>query len=139
LTVIEKILGQLQGAEKDSLIEQIKPLLSQLKKYSYGKQIVAIEKLIFDPNMPSSGPLSHIMSSTTPPNSHKSSPQPSKRSMENGQVAVGAAPPTPPPNETQAAGNGSTEAKGLAKSTVASASGSTTPDASVAVEINSAN
>lgn len=59
--------------------------------------------------------------------------------MENGQVAVGAAPPTPPPNETQAAGNGSKETKGLAKSAVTSASGSTTPDASVAVEITSAN
>jgi hypothetical protein len=37
----------------NELIEQIKPLLSQLKKFSYGKQIVAIEKLIFDPNSPS--------------------------------------------------------------------------------------
>lgn len=61
--------------------------------------------------------------------------------MENGQVAVGAAPPTPPPHEVQAPGNGSAEPKGLAKSTVTSASGSevTTPDASVAVEITSAN
>lgn len=29
-------------------MEQIKPQLSQLKKFSYGKQIVAIEKLIFN-------------------------------------------------------------------------------------------
>ena len=133
--VIQKILGQLKGDEKEALVDQIKPLLSQLKKYSYGKQIVAIEKLIFDPNVPSSGPLSHITSSTTPPNSHKSSPQPSKRSMENGQVpAVGAAPPTPPPTETQSSGNGS-EPKDLAKTTVTSASGSeaSTPDASIAV------
>lgn len=61
--------------------------------------------------------------------------------MEDGQVSVGAAPPTPPPNEAQAAGNGSSEPKGLAKSTVTSApgSGTTTPEASVAVEITSSN
>ncbi|EYE90579.1 mRNA-binding protein PUF3 [Aspergillus ruber CBS 135680] len=136
--VIQKILTQLQGAEKEALIDQIKPLLSQLKKYSYGKQIVAIEKLIFDPSLPSSSALSHV-TSTTPPNSHKSSPQPSKRAMENGQVAVGAAPPTPPPMDSQT-GNG-TDSKGLARATVTSASSSeaTTPDATVPVEITGTN
>lgn len=136
--VIQKILTQLQGAEKEALIDQIKPLLSQLKKYSYGKQIVAIEKLIFDPSLPSSSALSHV-TSTTPPNSHKSSPQPSKRAMENGQVAVGAAPPTPPPMDSQT-GNG-TDSKGLARTTVTSASSSeaTTPDATVPVEITGTN
>ncbi|ODM20364.1 hypothetical protein SI65_03417 [Aspergillus cristatus] len=137
--VIQKILTQLQGTEKEALIDQIKPLLSQLKKYSYGKQIVAIEKLIFDPSLPSSSALSHLTSSTTPPNSHKSSPQPSKRSMESGQVPVGAAPPTPPPTESQT-GNGA-DSKGLARTTVTSASSSeaTTPDATVPVEITGAN
>jgi hypothetical protein len=32
----EKVLGQLKDAEREALIEQIKPLLSQLKKFSYG-------------------------------------------------------------------------------------------------------
>lgn len=93
------MLGQLKGAERDALIEQIKPLLSQLKKFSYGKQIVAIEKLIFDPSV--TGPMG-AASSTTPPNSHKSSPQPPKRalnSLDNSRVPVGAAPPTPPPTD----------------------------------------
>jgi hypothetical protein len=36
--VTEKVLGQLKDAEREALIEQIKPLLSQLKKFSYGKQ-----------------------------------------------------------------------------------------------------
>ncbi|KAJ5669307.1 hypothetical protein N7462_010377 [Penicillium macrosclerotiorum] len=123
--VIQKVLGQLKGAERDALIDQIKPLLSQLKKFSYGKQIVAIEKLIFDPNSPTTGPLSHT-TSTTPPNSHKSSPQPSKRTvptMEQPRAPfVGTAPPTPPPTDNQSTIDGSLESKGLAKSTVTSVS-----------------
>ncbi|KAJ5826142.1 hypothetical protein N7474_003280 [Penicillium riverlandense] len=118
--VIQKVLGQLKGAEREALIDQIKPMLSQLKKFSYGKQIVAIEKLIFDPNCPVTGPLAHT-TSTTPPNSHKSSPQPSKRlipTMEQPRAFVGTAPPTPPPTDNQSTVDGSLESKGLAKSTV---------------------
>ncbi|KAK2751795.1 mRNA binding protein puf3 [Onygenales sp. PD_40] len=48
--VIQKVLGQLKGAEREALVEQIIPQLAQLKKFSYGKQIAAIEKLIYDPN-----------------------------------------------------------------------------------------
>ncbi|OJD17980.1 hypothetical protein AJ78_01937 [Emergomyces pasteurianus Ep9510] len=44
--VIQKVLGQLNGAERETLVKQIEPQLTQLKKFSYGKQIVAIEKLI---------------------------------------------------------------------------------------------
>ena len=44
----EKVLGQLKGAERENLVNQIKPQLMHLKKFSYGKQIIAIEKLIFD-------------------------------------------------------------------------------------------
>lgn len=43
------MLGILKGAEREALIEQIKPQLAQLKKIHYGKQIIAIEKLIFGP------------------------------------------------------------------------------------------
>ncbi|OJJ43807.1 hypothetical protein ASPZODRAFT_145747 [Penicilliopsis zonata CBS 506.65] len=120
--VIQKVLGQLKGAEREALIDQIKPMLSQLKKFSYGKQIVAIEKLIFDPNSPMSAPPAGAISSTTPPNSHKSSPQPSRRSLTGldhcrGPL-VGAAPPTPPPTDSQSAVEGSVEPKGLADTTV---------------------
>lgn len=139
----EKVLGQLKGAEREALIEQIKPLLSQLKKFSYGKQIVAIEKLIFDPNSPATGPLPHT-TSTTPPNSHKSSPQPSKRSIPMEQPRapfVGTAPPTPPPTDNQSTVDGSIESKGLAKSTVTSVSSPETGGTAVpvAVDVTSAH
>ena len=45
--VIQKLLAQLKGAESEAFVKHLKPLLIQLKKYNYGKQIVAIEKLIF--------------------------------------------------------------------------------------------
>ncbi|KAJ5600288.1 Armadillo-like helical [Penicillium hetheringtonii] len=114
--VIQKVLGQLKGAEREALIDQIKPLLSQLKKFSYGKQIVAIEKLIFDPNSPATGPLPHT-TSTTPPNSHKSSPQPSKRSIPMDQHRA-------------------PFSKGLAKSTVTSVSSPETGNTGVAVPVD---
>ncbi|KAJ5720980.1 uncharacterized protein N7483_008914 [Penicillium malachiteum] len=132
--VIQKVLGQLKGEEREALIDQIKPLLSQLKKFSYGKQIVAIEKLIFDPNCP----LSHT-TSTTPPNSHKSSPQPSKRSITMEQTRapfVGTAPPTPPPTDNQNTVDGSLESKSLAKSTVTSVSSPETSDTGVPVSVD---
>lgn len=139
----EKVLGQLKGAEREALIEEIKPLLSQLKKFSYGKQIVAIEKLIFDPNSPVNGPLPHT-SSATPPNSHKSSPQPSKRSFPIEQPRapfVGTAPPTPPPTDNHSTVDSSIETNGLAKSTITSVS---TPAAGgtavpISVDITSAH
>ncbi|QSZ36031.1 hypothetical protein DSL72_007155 [Monilinia vaccinii-corymbosi] len=45
--VIQKLLGQLKGAERTTFIDDLKPQLLALKKYNYGKQIAAIEKLIF--------------------------------------------------------------------------------------------
>ncbi|KAJ5313676.1 alpha/beta hydrolase fold domain-containing protein [Penicillium atrosanguineum] len=120
--VIQKVLGQLKGAEREALIEQIKPLLSQLKKFSYGKQIVAIEKLIFDPNSPATGPLQH----------------PSKRTMEPPRAFVGAAPPTPPPTDNQGTVDGSLESKDLAKSTVTSVSSPETAN-TVPVDVTSAH
>ncbi|KAI9802019.1 MAG: hypothetical protein M1825_003075 [Sarcosagium campestre] len=44
--VIQKLLGQMKGADYDNLVENIKPQLAALKKYAFGKQITAIEKLI---------------------------------------------------------------------------------------------
>lgn len=130
------MLGQLKAGERDALVEQIKPLLSQLKKFSYGKQIVAIEKLIFDPTTVANASM-HAASSTTPPNSHKSSPQPSKRPlnhMDHCRVpAVGAAPPTPPPTDSQ---SNADDTKCGAKSMVTPVTGSengTVADATVEV------
>jgi mRNA-binding protein PUF3 len=71
---IEKVLGQLKGAERDTLVEQIEPQLSQLKKFSYGKQIVAIEKLIFDSHSTANSQMESASSF------HKSSSQSSRRS-----------------------------------------------------------
>ncbi|KKA18711.1 MRNA binding protein Pumilio 2 [Rasamsonia emersonii CBS 393.64] len=133
--VIQKVLGQVKGAQREALIEQIKPLLSQLKKFSYGKQIVAIEKLIAEPTSPAS----NANSSTTPPASHKSSPQPSRRSLTDidgcPPPVGGAAPPTPPPTDTQSCHGGSAtdgsvdgpaeSCKGLATSSVAAISDAT--------------
>ncbi|KAE8447399.1 hypothetical protein EG329_010813 [Mollisiaceae sp. DMI_Dod_QoI] len=45
--VIQKLLGQLKGSEREAFVEEMKPQLLMLKKYNYGKQIAAIEKLIF--------------------------------------------------------------------------------------------
>ncbi|KAF7161220.1 hypothetical protein CNMCM6106_008546 [Aspergillus hiratsukae] len=119
--VIQKVLGQLKGEEREALIDQIRPLLSQLKKFSYGKQIVAIEKLIFDSATLGASSLPQA-SSTTPPHSHKSSPQPSKRLVndldDSRAPVVGAAPPTPPPTDNQGHPHGPVESKNLAKSTV---------------------
>jgi mRNA-binding protein PUF3 len=46
--VIQKLLTLLNGPDRETLVEQIKPQLQQLKKFTYGKQITAIEKLIYN-------------------------------------------------------------------------------------------
>ena len=83
----EKLLGQLKGAERDSFVEDIKPQLTQLKKYNYGKQIAAIEKLIFSPP---TGPNSH--------HSHRPSTSSAAAAAYNSTRATGtaAAPPQGP-------------------------------------------
>ncbi|KAL4776091.1 armadillo-type protein [Aspergillus nidulans var. acristatus] len=103
--VFQKVLGHLSGVERAALVERIKPLLVHLKKSNCGKQIAAIEKLIGDssPTPNPAIPASNHASSTTPPNSHKSSPQPVKRAVEERFVAT---PPTPPPTDNQSNGDG---------------------------------
>ena len=46
--LIEKLLAQLKGAEREAFVEDMKPQLVSLKRFNYGKQIAAIEKLIFN-------------------------------------------------------------------------------------------
>lgn len=43
----EKLLLQLRGTEYDAFVEQIKPQLQLVKRFSYGKQVGAIEKLVY--------------------------------------------------------------------------------------------
>ncbi|PLB49435.1 putative mRNA binding protein Pumilio 2 [Aspergillus steynii IBT 23096] len=139
--VIQKVLSQLKGVERETLAEQIRPLLNGIKKTSYGKQVAAIEKLVYDPSggVPPATHASHT-SSTTPPNSHKSSPQPSKRSVNGSESGrgpvVGAAPPTPPPTDTQSNVDGSVESKSVPKSTVTPLAESESADATPASSVN---
>lgn len=53
------------GHEREALVNQIKSQLVQLKRFSYGKQIIAIEKLIFD-DQPSNSLSTSSQSSTLP-------------------------------------------------------------------------
>ncbi|CRG86240.1 Pumilio homolog 3 [Talaromyces islandicus] len=143
--VIQKVLGQVKGDEREMIIDEIKPLLSQLKKFSYGKQIIAIEKLIVDPNAPTVA----ANSSNTPPASHKNSPQPLRRSLTDIKPPVGGvAPPTPPPTDTQSLHGGSAtdgshdgpveSSNGVATAPVTTANDSTAthqPGADVAVSV----
>ncbi|KAL4884077.1 armadillo-type protein [Aspergillus karnatakaensis] len=100
--VIQKVIGHLQGVQRVALIARIRPQLDTLKVYSSSKQIASIEKLIneLSPQTTSAVPASNH-SSTTPPNSHKSSPQPLKCSVEDRFMST---PPTPPPTDHQANG-----------------------------------
>jgi len=82
----EKLLGQLKGAERDAFVEDMKPQLLQLKKYNFGKQIAAIEKLIFTGPQP---PSYNMTPSSVTPNTqtlpieiNSSAPTPS---LTNGQ------------------------------------------------------
>ncbi|KAL3472300.1 armadillo-type protein [Aspergillus californicus] len=103
--VVQKILDQLRGAEQAALADRIRPILGNLKKRNESpcKQIAAIEKFIGTPSPPSriAVPTTNH-ASTTPPNSHKSSPQPSKRPVERRVMQT---PPTPPPIDNQSNGN----------------------------------
>ncbi|KAF3935691.1 hypothetical protein ABW19_dt0207624 [Dactylella cylindrospora] len=61
--VIQKLLFLLDEEDRDTLIEAIKPQLQNLKRFSYGKQLNAIEKLIAS-SSPSSGAASPPTHST---------------------------------------------------------------------------
>ena len=80
----EKLLAQLKGAERDAFVEDMKPQLLQLKKYNYGKQIAAIEKLIFTGPQPYITPSSLVTpsSQTMPIEINSNAPTPM---LTNGQ------------------------------------------------------
>ncbi|RMZ88638.1 hypothetical protein DV736_g4136, partial [Chaetothyriales sp. CBS 134916] len=53
--VIQKVYSWLQGPDLDALVNEMKLCLPQLKRTSYGKQVMAIEKLLYGmPGTPSS-------------------------------------------------------------------------------------
>lgn len=54
--VIQKLLAQLNGAERAQFVDDMKPQLLILKRFNYGKQIAAIEKLIFTGPQPPTQP-----------------------------------------------------------------------------------
>ena len=80
----EKLLAQLKGAERDAFVEDMKPQLISLKKYNYGKQIAAIEKLIFTGPQAYIGPSSVLSptNQTLPMEISSSAPTPM---LTNGQ------------------------------------------------------
>ncbi|TVY29008.1 Pumilio-like protein [Lachnellula hyalina] len=81
--VIQKLLAQLKGAERDAFVEDMKPQLVQLKKYNYGKQIAAIEKLIYTGPPPFINPSSLVRPNhTMPMEINSSAPTPM---LTNGQ------------------------------------------------------
>ncbi|KAL2871327.1 mRNA-binding protein PUF3 [Aspergillus lucknowensis] len=98
--VVQKICNHVAGEERVELVERLKPLVARMKRQSGGKQIQAFEKLLDESSTaPNVAVPASNHSSTTPPNSHKSSPQPPKRSVEDCFVDT---PPTPPPTDSQA-------------------------------------
>ena len=62
---LEKVLGHLKGGERDALVEQIRAHLLHLKKFNYGKQVAAIEKLIYSTDI-DSNPSASSQSSSLP-------------------------------------------------------------------------
>lgn len=62
---IEKVLGHLKGREREGLVEQIRAHLVHLKKFNYGKQVAAIEKLIYSTDI-DSNPSASSQSSSLP-------------------------------------------------------------------------
>ncbi|OLL26291.1 Pumilio 2 [Neolecta irregularis DAH-3] len=45
--VVQKMLDVTEGDQRDDLVQRIRPHLQQLKKYTYGKHLVSIERLMY--------------------------------------------------------------------------------------------
>lgn len=63
----------MQSADREQLIEAIKPQIVQLKRYNSGKQIAAIEKLVFGDSFGTDGSAAPTPQLTTSQNSPQSS------------------------------------------------------------------
>ena len=86
----EKLLAQLKGAERERFVEDMRPHLNALKKYNYGKQITAIEKLISNGLPPQTAPM-EINSTTATPvlTKGQNSPESSSLSSTNASTVDG--------------------------------------------------
>ena len=69
----ERLLLHLRGSQYDTFVDQVKTYLQHVKRFSYGKQVGAIEKLIYGgPNQQSThaqvnrSPPSHLDTSAAP-------------------------------------------------------------------------
>ncbi|KAF3355199.1 hypothetical protein VdG1_07063 [Verticillium dahliae VDG1] len=104
--VIQKLLNQLDGADREAFIEEMKPQFIALKKTSTGRQIAAIDRLIFaasSPAPPRPGSSKAMSGQNTPalqvdssaptpvltmePNSPQSSSPPSTNASAVGETA----------------------------------------------------
>ncbi|KAL8659195.1 MAG: hypothetical protein Q9202_007236 [Teloschistes flavicans] len=63
--VIQTLIHELKGAELDELVETLKPQLAILKRFAYGKQVQAIEALLYTTIPPIPG--RHRTNSAVPP------------------------------------------------------------------------
>jgi mRNA-binding protein PUF3 len=73
----------LKGAERERFVEDMRPQLIALKKYNYGKQITAIEKLI------STGP------QTTSPSPYNANLNMSSTAIQTPPMDINSGAPTP--------------------------------------------
>ena len=90
----EKLLAQLRGSEYDEFVENIKPQLALLKRFSYGKQIAAIEKVIYNnptpmPHIQNSSPPTSVAPTPPPLTSDAQSPQSSSLPSTNNSTVDG--------------------------------------------------
>ncbi|KAI8962751.1 ARM repeat-containing protein [Daldinia sp. FL1419] len=79
--VIQKLMQHLEGSDRDSFIEEMKPHFAVLKKYSTGRQITALDRLLSASSAPGSAattsPTTPTPSLTMEQNSPESSSPPS--------------------------------------------------------------
>ncbi|KAL8788984.1 MAG: hypothetical protein Q9213_001393 [Squamulea squamosa] len=65
--VIQTLISELKGSELDDFIETLKPQLAILKRFAYGKQVQAIEALLYTTLPPPSQPQQRLNSLAPPP------------------------------------------------------------------------
>ncbi|KAK9488899.1 armadillo-type protein [Lipomyces starkeyi] len=78
--VIQKLLDVTEGQQRDDLVSKIMPHLQSLKKYSYGKHLVSIEKLMY-----LSGEEKPVMGPTMSPSASRNS-EPASPTRKSGYV-----------------------------------------------------
>ncbi|WQF75683.1 Putative armadillo-like helical, pumilio domain-containing protein [Colletotrichum destructivum] len=92
--VIQKLLNQLEGAEREAFVEEMRPQFNTLRKTSTSRQLAAIDRLIYATQTPPSKSGGSQADSTAPtpvltmePNSPQSSSPPSTSASAVGEVA----------------------------------------------------